>query len=581
MRLNALNIDGFRSLKNLKIKFDPSLTVIVGENDAGKTSLIDCLKVVTQGRSVTLDDFTYGSDQIKISVEIDNFKFCKEYHRVEGVINEQPLRATPTEEYVQRTYTILQDENMDVTSSGNQDFIRDTAKLFGLTVRANSNIGNLRRELLNKLGDQSQLLIENAIFPKFNNIQLDGKHFENVPAFFKEVFLREKQANIWSEKINNDVSIEDFVRKNLESYSSEVSQQIQDQGIIEKLRTFLPDLTEVKVEPIFQPRDLNVDAKVKFLENGNEISIENKGDGTKRRMTMALLEIKKEQGRLPNDEHTIYLFDEPDTHLHVRAQIELIKTVEAFSLAGNQVILTTHSPFILNAVKPSQIRLLVRNQGSTVLKALGDDPNDASRILRALGVENTHLFFSRKIVIVEGETEEKFLHAQYLNETNRTISSGLINVINVNGVQNVAGFSRAILELHDPTRIFILCDNDASSELQDLINRLNIPSENKYLVGTKEFEDAFEPCLIYQVWREYHAACSKALPLQWTIENIQNLKEECIVSEKKFSKELRKLNQGGKTLTKPILGSNLGERLNKSQLPLKLQNLIDNLIAEV
>ena len=156
MRLNALNIDGFRSLKNLKIKFDPSLTVIVGENDAGKTSLIDCLKVVTQGRSVTLDDFTYGSDQIKISVEIDNFKFCKEYHRVEGVINEQPLRATPTEEYVQRTYTILQDENMDVTSSGDQDFIRDTAKLFGLTVRANSNIGNLRRELLNKLGDQSQ-----------------------------------------------------------------------------------------------------------------------------------------------------------------------------------------------------------------------------------------------------------------------------------------------------------------------------------------------------------------------------------------------------------------------------------------
>ena len=56
----------------------------------------------------------------------------------------------------------------------------------------------------NKLSDQSQLLIENAIFPKFNNIQLDGKHFENVPAFFKEVFLREKQANIWSEKINND-----------------------------------------------------------------------------------------------------------------------------------------------------------------------------------------------------------------------------------------------------------------------------------------------------------------------------------------------------------------------------------------
>lgn len=106
---------------------------------------------------------------------------------------------------------------------------------------------------------------------------------------------------------------------------------------------FLPELTEVKVEPIFHPRDLNIDAKVKF-ENGNEISIENKGDGTNRRMTMALLEFKKEQLRIPNDDQTIYLFDEPDTHLHVRAQLELVATVEGFSSAGNQVILTTHSP---------------------------------------------------------------------------------------------------------------------------------------------------------------------------------------------------------------------------------------------
>ena len=151
----------------------------------------------------------------------------------------------------------------------------------------------------------------------------------------------------------------------------------------------------------------------------------------------------------------------------------------------------------------------------------------------------------------------------------------------MDGVQNIAGFSRAILELHNPERIFILCDNDASPELQDLINRLSIPLQNKYFVGEKEFEDAFDSCLIFRVWSEYHVACSKALPPNWTTENIQTLKEQCLQSGSKFSKELRKLNEGGKALTKPILGSNLGERLNKSQLPLKLQNLIDNLIAEV
>jgi len=279
-----------------------------------------------------------------------------------------------------------------------------------------------------------------------------------------------------------------------------VTTQIQDRGIIAKLKIFLPELTEVKVEPIFHARDLNVDAKVKFLENGNEISIDNKGDGTKRRMTMALLEFKKEQSLIPNDDQTIYLLDEPDTHLHVKAQLELIETVDGFSTAGNQVILTTHSPFVVNAVKPSQIRLLVRNNGSSTLRSLSADPSYSTKILRALGIENTHLFFSRKLVIVEGETEEQFLPAQYLKQTDHTLSSGLIKVINVRGVQNIVGFALAILELHDPTQIFILCDNDASPELQELIDKLNIPINQKFKIGIKEFENAFKSMALNATW---------------------------------------------------------------------------------
>jgi predicted ATP-dependent endonuclease of OLD family len=551
------------------------LTIVVGENDAGKTSLIECLKVITQGRSVNPDDFTYGREQLLITIEIEDFVFRKEYRRSGNTVTEEPLIAFPTTAYVQKTLDRLRSENLDISSDEEKNFIREVAKLFGLTVRSNSVIENLRVQLIDRLSADGDLIIDGATFPRFNHIQLDGRHFENIPAFFKEVFLKEKQASIWRENVNEGITIETFVRSHLEAYSNEVSRQIQDRGITDKLRLFLPELTEVKVEPVFHARDLNVDAKVKFLENGTEISIENKGDGTKRRMTMALLEFKKDQSLASSDSQTVYLLDEPDTHLHVRAQLDLVKTVEGFSFAGNQVILTTHSPFIVNAAKPSQVRLLVRSNGTTSVRSLVADPSHSSKILRALGVENTHLFFSRKIVIVEGETEEAFLPAQYLKLTNRTLSSGLTKVINVHGVQNIVGFSRAILELHDPERIYILCDNDASPELQELINQLGVTQEHKFQVGTREFEDAFHSSVIQRAWAQYHLDCGKEPPADWTEEAIEQLKSRCIADDKKFSKELRALGRGGKSMKKPVFGAALGERVEFGELPHQLRNLLD------
>jgi putative ATP-dependent endonuclease of the OLD family len=62
MKIKNLSINGFRSLKNLNISFEDDITVIVGENDSGKSSLIDCLKTITQNKPVESDDFNYDSD---------------------------------------------------------------------------------------------------------------------------------------------------------------------------------------------------------------------------------------------------------------------------------------------------------------------------------------------------------------------------------------------------------------------------------------------------------------------------------------------------------------------------------------
>lgn len=573
MKIRKLSVNGFRCLLDFHVEFEDDLTVIVGENDAGKSSLIECLKVITQGRPIELDDFNHDLSSIEISVETEDFVFRKDYQRNGHIIEQNKLIAVPTPDYISRTRKWIQSEELDVSIEENTNKIKNISRTLGITVKSNSNIANLITSILDRL-DGEDVEIEGASFPSFNNIQLDGKHFENVSGFFKEVFLKGKQAEIWDEKISDDKTIEEFVKETINNYSQSIEQSITETGILERMQMFLTDLTEVKIEPVYQTRDLNIDAKVKFLENGKEVSIDKKGDGTKRRVTMALLEYKKEQSLLEHDTSTIYLLDEPDTHLHVKAQIEFLDTVRGFSRNESQVILTTHSPFIINAVSPKQLRLLENSNNRSNIKYLRQEIEVADKVLRSLGVENAYLFFSRHIIIVEGDTEENFLPSYFLKKFNDTLSSSLVKVINCKGITNIPGFARAILELHNPDNIHLLYDNDASPELSELIDRLDVPDERKYVVGEKEFEDAFSDDALHFVWRQYLLGVEKEVPPGWNVDAIYKLRVDCRENGHKFSKEIRSLNQGGKKMTKPILGKALGEYLEDEQLPQRLLNLV-------
>lgn len=575
MKIRKLSVNGFRCLLDFSVDFDGELTVVVGENDAGKSSLIECLKLVTQGKMIELDDFNHDLNLIDISVETEDFTFRKSYLRNDDLIEQQSLKAVPTPSYIAKITEWLQSEDLDIAREDIQGRIKQIAKTLGIAVRSNSNIENLKTSILDKLVG-GVVEIEGASFPSFNNIQLDGRHFENVTGFFKEVFLKGKQSEIWDEKIDEDKTIEEFVKEKINSYSQHIEQSIAEVGILDRMKMFLKDLTEVKIEPIYQKRDLNIDAKVKFMEGGKEVSIDKKGDGTKRRITMALLEYKKEQSLLEHDTSTIYLLDEPDTHLHVKAQIEFLDTVKGFSHNGSQVILTTHSPFIINAVSPGQLRLLENNDNRSKVRSLKQDVNLADRVLRSLGVENTYLFFSRHIVIVEGETEEQFLPSYFLKRFNETLSSSLVKVINCKGITNIPGFARAILEIHSPENIHLLYDNDASPELSELINNLAVPDHRKYIVGEKEFEDAFSDAALHLAWSQYLQGVEKEIPLSWTVEAIADLRASCQESGGKFSKKIRSLNQGGKAMSKPILGNALAENLSDEELPQRLLDLIQS-----
>lgn len=60
MYLSKINIRNFRNLESLEVNLSPGLNVIVGENNVGKTNLLDALRVA-------LGSAWNNSDVVRIS----------------------------------------------------------------------------------------------------------------------------------------------------------------------------------------------------------------------------------------------------------------------------------------------------------------------------------------------------------------------------------------------------------------------------------------------------------------------------------------------------------------------------------
>lgn len=70
--------------------------------------------------------------------------------------------------------------------------------------------------------------------------------------------------------------------------------------------------------------------------------------------------------------NVVYLFDEPGCFLHVNAQRELVKLFNHLADQGNQVVYTTHSPYMLDTV----------NDGIHRIRAVVKDPQGYTRIYK-------------------------------------------------------------------------------------------------------------------------------------------------------------------------------------------------------
>ncbi|MCG8430038.1 MAG: AAA family ATPase [Candidatus Omnitrophica bacterium] len=143
----------------------------------------------------------------------------------------------------------------------------------------------------------------------------------------------------------------------------------------------------------------------------------------------------------------ILAIEEPEAYLHPQAQRNLIDDLydKIMGRKNIRILLTTHSPYILNKFSLNKITLVRKEGKISSLYPPVVSPGDAG-ILNYFNDEiNSEIFFARAVLFVEGEGDKRSFYKLLYNLKN--VKRGDITIISAGGNSTFAPYLRLIKSL--------------------------------------------------------------------------------------------------------------------------------------
>lgn len=595
MRLVQLDVVNFRCLAQVSIPFD-SLTVLIGENDAGKSSVLDLLEIaLNEGRPDDNDYFCPLGGSSSQMIEVTLTFHADPEAEPEAV----PYVATDGRLHLRKQFT----------QSGAQAWYRGST--FD-DVRLSQDFAKMSVADIDSCLSQLGIAVEGRL-NKDQKLQLISTHKERAakhedwieiaPAKLKEILPRfERYRSI------DYQSPETLVMKTLRQvYESIIFEPSAEGGRVpieslRALKTRVDDNLNAKVGGLlafvrrYNPsiRKISFDATVDFtggLRSGQFLVddgrgphyLSKSGDGTKRRLATAAIdwdrEVLTQQAQTGRLRPTLRGYDEPDVNLHYRAQRMMYNAILDIVTQPNssvQAVICTHSMTMIDQAPAPSIRLLQMSEtGSTDVALLRvDDDKDIEDFLtslaRELGITNALLFYERCYVIVEGPTEENALPILYRRKHSRSMLEDGIRLINIEGNGGRVGLLK-LLGKNRQAMTLAMLDKDSKTGDEFAAAGFATPVIEQQItyIGRREFEDAFDDdaiCLcLNNVWPRVDSSA-------WTPDHLAKLREDQTGDNKrKFSDGLMNLIrtncQCGPENRKPIYGKMLAEICPLNSIP--------------
>jgi len=589
MRLSKIHVKGFRSLQDVEIVFD-NVTVLIGENDAGKSSVLDLLGIVLNGERLDERDFyrdlsdnAVKSIEVVLEFSLDKNDTAASQYAVGDLLKIKKCYTTEGTE----TYYMGQ---ISKDSRLNQDFSKLSAEEQKTLIRqldeTATELSNKdkRLEWLNKKNQSSEKVEDWIPAPSRWGVHLPRfERYGSMDYSAPESMVLKTIKQVFEQVIYEDL-VEHRPIESLRKVQEIAYKQIQNKisELLKFIQKYDKRVKQIEYEPVIDFTNSIKSGEFK-VDTGRGLHFLSKtGSGTKRRMFMATLEWDREVTSEQKNQESQSLptiirgYDEPDTNLHYEAQktmFQAIQNVINFENSRIQAVLCTHSLIMIDRSPTKSIRLLLLNSnGQTEICQIKTD-NDAEidgfliNLARELGITNSLIFYEKCYVLVEGDTEENALPLLYKTLYQRSMFEDGIRVINMNGNGAVKEFLKLLSKNRkESTLIFIDTDSKSQSvvklaekELKEAGFDEEFIKEHLILVGKKEFEDSFSNKTIVECLNKYWPKRDGS----WCVEDIQLLRQE-----KKFSASLaKKAYEESSTCGKPEFGKRIGEVCKACDVP--------------
>ncbi|MGD0745302.1 MAG: AAA family ATPase, partial [Verrucomicrobiota bacterium] len=177
------------------------------------------------------------------------------------------------------------------------------------------------------------------------------------------------------------------------------------------------------------------------------------------------------------DRQYILLLDEPGLNLHASAQSDFLAFIEELS-KKYQILFTTHSPFMIDTAHLHRVRTVVdREKGASIADGIQErDPDTLFPLQAALGYDIAqNLFIGKANLLVEGAADLVFVTVMsaILEKAGRERLADSIVIVPVGGADKVATF----ISLLKGNKLKIAClldtmtDPAAKQRLEDMVRQ--------------------------------------------------------------------------------------------------------------